>query len=1194
MRGGAVRSESVRLALAAAGRGDPVLVHDAARPLWCPSSPNAVARGAAAAIPTLDGAIAAAPVSDTIKRVGAERGRVLETLDRSAPVGRADAAGVSPGSARTGARCRARGARPRYRRRLADRARGWQRGGRRVRRAELQGHDRRSTCAWPRWCSPSARPDPPILIESHDPVLSDLHLHLRPDDPDAPAERVLHARPTPSATARPPRRARDRRAGRLRARLPLRPGARDLAPSASGRAYAHDDLDAYCAFVREQTDLRLGLEVDYIPGREQQIAQLLERARLRLRRRLGALPRRRRRSTWTSSASGIRSPHEPPRRCGSATSRRSPPAPAAVCTTSSPTRTWSSSGVTPGRVPEGELRRYYEPAVEAFADSGVAVELSTAGLRKPAGEMYPAPAFLELCVQAGIPVALSSDAHRPAEVGWAYEQALELLERLGVRELAPLRGPRPHDGADRRRAARRVGTLTLVGIGYDCHRLVEGRPLVLGGVEIEHERGSGGALRRRRAGPRRHRRAAGGGRHGRHRRALPRHRRALAGRGLARAPAGGGGAAVRARTGPGERRLHGDHRGPGDLPPPRAHPQPPGRRARPRERTGEREGDHLRGHGLHRRPARARPRWPWPRSRRPDGGEGGGPGGERDRDPRHPHAASCARCGPSEGTLGIYACGPTVYSRIHIGNARPFVVFSLLRRLLVHEGYEVRLVVNITDVNDKIYDAAVAAGEPSAKLAERMIEAYRADTDALGLGRPDDEPLASETMDAIIDYIRTLIEGGHAYAADGDVYFRVRSDGQYGSLSHRRLQDMDQGEGVEGAERKQDPLDFALWKARKEGEDTWWDSPWGAGVRAGTSSARRWPSSCSGSASRSTAAARTCSSPTTRTRPPRRAPRGASELAQAVDAQRHGPADGREDGQVGRQHRAAARGARRPRRPRAGDVPDLRPLPPAARLLRGSARRTPPGVCDGSARRCAGWPPGEPSPAGHARAHAERSSPRCATTSTRPPRWPRWTGWIREANRRGGGRRRRAICARCSASSGWRAHPAAERRAGRRATPGAGADGGARAGPLGARLRGRRPHPRAAARAGLGGARRARGPGADSRRDPVRAQPGPRGAARTPGGQRGRDLGHRCGRARAVAARALAPRIVSAEEIERRCGSAAHQGVCAQAGPYPYAAAESLLGTGGQACWWRSTRSRTRRTSARSAAPPSAPAPAAS
>jgi len=179
--------------------------------------------------------------------------------------------------------------------------------------------------------------------------------------------------------------------------------------------------------------------------------------------------------------------------------------------------------------------------------------------------------------------------------------------------------------------------------------------------------------------------------------------------------------------------------------------------------------------------------------------------------------------------VGIYACGPTVYSRIHIGNARPFVVFSLLRRFLAHEGYGVDLVVNITDVNDKIYDAARAEGRPSSELAKEMTELYRADTDALGLGRPDHEPLASETMGPIVDHISALVESGHAYPVQGDVYFRVRSDGQYGSLSHRHLEDMDQGEGVEGAQRKEDPLDFALWKAHKQGEDTVWESPWGPG-----------------------------------------------------------------------------------------------------------------------------------------------------------------------------------------------------------------------------------------------------------------------------------------------------------------------------------------------------------------------------
>jgi cysteinyl-tRNA synthetase len=181
------------------------------------------------------------------------------------------------------------------------------------------------------------------------------------------------------------------------------------------------------------------------------------------------------------------------------------------------------------------------------------------------------------------------------------------------------------------------------------------------------------------------------------------------------------------------------------------------------------------------------------------------------------------------GKVGIYACGPTVYSRIHIGNARPFVIFSLLARFLEHEGYEVSLVVNVTDVNDKIYDAARVEGVPSERLAAEMTDAYRADTDALEIGRPSHEPLASETIGPIVDYIQTLIDGDHAYAVDGDVYFRVRSDQDYGLLSHRQIENMDQGEGVEGAQRKQDPLDFALWKAHKESEDTSWDAPWGKG-----------------------------------------------------------------------------------------------------------------------------------------------------------------------------------------------------------------------------------------------------------------------------------------------------------------------------------------------------------------------------
>jgi cysteinyl-tRNA synthetase len=181
------------------------------------------------------------------------------------------------------------------------------------------------------------------------------------------------------------------------------------------------------------------------------------------------------------------------------------------------------------------------------------------------------------------------------------------------------------------------------------------------------------------------------------------------------------------------------------------------------------------------------------------------------------------------GRVGIYACGPTVYARIHIGNARPFVVFSLLKRFLEHSGFVVTLVANVTDVNDKIYAAAAEHGGSSVALATAMTAAYIEDTNELGLGRPDHEPLASESIDAIVDYIEVLIARGHAYAVAGDVYFRVRSDPDYGVLSHRELDAMDQGEGVEGAEIKEDPLDFALWKAHKAGEDSVWDAPWGAG-----------------------------------------------------------------------------------------------------------------------------------------------------------------------------------------------------------------------------------------------------------------------------------------------------------------------------------------------------------------------------
>jgi cysteinyl-tRNA synthetase len=181
------------------------------------------------------------------------------------------------------------------------------------------------------------------------------------------------------------------------------------------------------------------------------------------------------------------------------------------------------------------------------------------------------------------------------------------------------------------------------------------------------------------------------------------------------------------------------------------------------------------------------------------------------------------------GAAGIYACGPTVYGRIHIGNARPYVVFTLLKRFLEHEGLDAKLVINVTDINDKIYDAAREVGQKSADYAKQMTAAYVADTDALGLNRPDAEPLASETIPEIISLIEALIERGHAYQANGDVYFRVRSFDEYGKLSNRDPAEMDQGEEAGTASLKEDPLDFALWKGHKDGEDTYWDSPWGKG-----------------------------------------------------------------------------------------------------------------------------------------------------------------------------------------------------------------------------------------------------------------------------------------------------------------------------------------------------------------------------
>jgi len=175
------------------------------------------------------------------------------------------------------------------------------------------------------------------------------------------------------------------------------------------------------------------------------------------------------------------------------------------------------------------------------------------------------------------------------------------------------------------------------------------------------------------------------------------------------------------------------------------------------------------------------------------------------------------------GPVRMYFCGPTVYQRAHIGNARPFVLAMWLRTWLRQRGYVATFVHNITDINDKIYEAAPGA---SATLASQATDWYLQDTADLQLGMPDSLPKATESVAEIILFIQELVSGGRAYAVGGDVYFRVALDPEYGRLSGQRP---DHVEEQEPNPRKEDPRDFALWKANKPGEDTWWESPWGAG-----------------------------------------------------------------------------------------------------------------------------------------------------------------------------------------------------------------------------------------------------------------------------------------------------------------------------------------------------------------------------
>jgi cysteinyl-tRNA synthetase len=188
------------------------------------------------------------------------------------------------------------------------------------------------------------------------------------------------------------------------------------------------------------------------------------------------------------------------------------------------------------------------------------------------------------------------------------------------------------------------------------------------------------------------------------------------------------------------------------------------------------------------------------------------------------YSGSLVELPPPPGPIGIYWCGPTVYQRLHVGNAYAVTVLPLwLKRWLEQRGYETKVVVNITDINDKIYDAAPGQ---SAALAADATRWYFEDTDRLGLGRPDVEPTAAETIPEQIALIEELIAAGFAYEVEGDVYYRVARFPDYGRLSRQRL---DQMEEQEPNPLKEDPRDFALWKANKPGEDTWWDSPWGRG-----------------------------------------------------------------------------------------------------------------------------------------------------------------------------------------------------------------------------------------------------------------------------------------------------------------------------------------------------------------------------
>lgn len=178
--------------------------------------------------------------------------------------------------------------------------------------------------------------------------------------------------------------------------------------------------------------------------------------------------------------------------------------------------------------------------------------------------------------------------------------------------------------------------------------------------------------------------------------------------------------------------------------------------------------------------------------------------------------------------IKIYACGPTVYNYIHIGNARPLCVFDVLRRYLEYRGYDVKFVQNFTDIDDKIIKRANEEGTTFEEISKKYIEEFWKDADGLNFKRATVHPKATENIDEIISIIQTLVDKGYAYPAGGDVYFRTLKFKEYGKLSHQPIEDLESGARIAVGEVKEDPLDFALWKGAKEGEP-YWDSPWGKG-----------------------------------------------------------------------------------------------------------------------------------------------------------------------------------------------------------------------------------------------------------------------------------------------------------------------------------------------------------------------------